>query len=149
MTFCDAEVDHYMARTSGFYQYQFKKTYPKRDPEAFAGLLAMDFDWELEPPIKLRWRLMARLKMLQRGNDPEYGYAYLCYLHAIASRDNPELANVYAEMALDMLVYGCQKHFPFAENDLLQIAPPRLPDANWMNRRNRKGWSSYWASHKS
>jgi hypothetical protein len=146
VTFCREEVDHYTARTSGYYQYQFKKAYPVQDREAFQRLVDTTHEWKFSPPYKLKWRILARIKMARRGNNGGYAFAYLCYLHAFNQPDDPELANVYAESALDMLVYGCRTRYPFVIKDMERISPARLDEIAWLDDRNRKGWTDYWAS---
>ena len=147
VSFCTDEVDHYTARTCGYYQYQFKKSYPIRDRAAFQKLIETDFDWKLEPPIKLKWRILARLMMLRRGGDGAYASAYQSYLHAFDEPDDPELANVYSEQALDMLIYGCRTRYPFTVKDMARLSPTQLGNVQWLDRRNRTRWSDYWASY--
>lgn len=144
--FCTAEVDHYTARTCGYYQYQFKKAYPERDADSFRKLVDAPIEWKLSPPLKPFLRLLARYKMRHRGKTDGYTTAYLNYLHAFDSTKDAELANVFAETALDLLIYGCPTRHPSTSTDFVRLAPAQLAQATWLDKRNRKRWTAFWAA---
>lgn len=146
VSFCTKEVDHYTARTCGYYQYQFKKAYPARDPAAFRKLVDAPMEWQLSPPLKTWLRLLNRYKMRHRSKSDAYTSAHLNYLHAFDTPRDPELANVYAETALDMLIYGCPTRHPSAAFDFARLAPAELDQVAWLDKHNRKRWAAYWAA---
>lgn len=147
LSVCDDVVEHYWAGPRAYYQYQMK--------QMFNGTTGADRDLSKDTALaplsdqltgKLSHRLQARLKNLRAGNDSRYVYAVTAYLSALdRCDDDPDLANVWATTALNILQWGLREH---AEQvriaDFKQFAPDLINEHGWMQPALRQKWADYW-----
>lgn len=148
---CEDLVEHYWDGPRAYYHYQINRMFPEvLKGQSIQALKSQLLPLERSLPGSLTARVAARLKRVQRKAGAEYGYAYMAYLSALSSRQkDPELANVWAGTALDMLVWGSRERFPQTPADFAFFAPDRLEAQTWMQSGLRKRWQDYWAAENN
>lgn len=142
-------VEHYWHGPRAYFHYQMGQMFP--DVRAGGGVVDADMPLPTlrrQIPSKPAHQIAARLKRLRRGATSEYEFAYRAYLGACSVRfSDPELANVWAVTALNMLTWGIpdgQSLLPMVRKDFVQFAPERLSEQGWMDSGLQKRWHTYW-----
>lgn len=144
---CEDVVEHYWGGPRHYYQYQIKKMFPQImqvKPIAMpSGPL---------PPLQeipsgpFFQQLVARLKLLGRKVPPAYRFALVASFTAHSLRTkNPELANVWAVTAANILIWGLQSRPEGWAKDFHLFAPERVADQAWLEEDVRKKWLNYWS----
>lgn len=146
LSVCPYSVKHYWGFDRRFVHAQLDELFPEFSKELFerhvGQLRALGM-----PEKPLLARLRARTMSLLRGNNRQYGFAYLAYLCAL-SNDNPRMADVWANTALDALA---SKAVSWREGSLVQVRQDfrdflsgRLDRHSWMRPETRGRWRQYW-----
>jgi hypothetical protein len=149
---CDNLVEHYWDGPRAYYHYQMNRMFP----DVLKGERAANKDWDiapLDPELigSLGHRIAARIKKLQRRADPGFAHAYMAYLSAISLRQmDPELANVWAITALNMLRWGLENERPNSTHEDFELFTCKWIDAQlWMQPDLRDRWRAYWEDTNS
>mgnify|MGYP001942867291 CR=1 FL=1 len=146
LSVCDDVVEHYWAGPRAFYQYQMKQMFngptgAERDPKQDAALAPLS----TQLTGKLSHRLIARMKSLRSGGDPRYVYAVTAYLSALdRCDDDPDLANVWATTALNILQWGLGDNTAQVRlKDFEHFTPERIGRQGWMQPSLQQKWTDY------
>jgi hypothetical protein len=143
---CETAIDHYWNGRRDYYHYQINKMFPNL-LKGEATLYSHEHFQELTNHLPARYydRFITRLRMFRRRVSPEYYYAYVAYVSALAQqRENPELANVWAANALNMLMWGVDESEEVAGTDFNQFKGNSLKSQEWMHSSLRARWAAYW-----
>lgn len=143
---CADALRHYWGFDRRFVHAQIDDIFPEFSRDVFernvGNLRALGM-----PAKSLPDRIRARGKRLMRGNNPQYGFAYLSYLCALSSA-TPKMADAWANTALDALVSkavvwrnGSRAH---VRRDFRKFAAERLDAHLWMRPETRQRWRQYW-----
>lgn len=144
--FADDIVEHYYGSARAYYIYQIGKIYPQRDASAFTRLFSALPPLLDRVPRNMPDRIFGRLKTRQRAASPAYGEAHILYRKAQSSGPDDEFANVCAELALNLLLYGHRERSLFIQQDFSAFAARNLDRIDWMTPRLKRLWQSYWDS---
>ncbi len=146
MSECRDLIEHYWHGPRAYFHYQMGQMFP----ELRTGLGIADAHMALPPlerriPTKASHKITARLKRLHRKATSEYETAYRYYLGARDLRaSDPELANVHATTALNILTWGLQEAPAKMGDDFALFAPDNLSAQGWMDEKLRQRWQSFW-----
>jgi hypothetical protein len=143
---CEDLIEHYWGGPRAYYHYQIAKLFPEvMVGEPIKGVEGALPRLQKMPPIKRVNSLLARLKRFQLGGDKEYQFAYVAYRSALSCRHNdPALANVWATMALNILLWGAKNRLPKAETAFKDFRPEKLKAQQWMAPQLQQRWQEYW-----
>jgi hypothetical protein len=142
---CEDAIRHYWDGPRAYFHYQIKRLYPQRDARQFESLVARAPVLQEQPPRQLVNRVAARAKAIWRGADDTYGYALLAYRSALSLPEDPDLANVWASIAVDTLTYGYAGPAEHVEKDFAGLGAGALGTLGWLSDSNRSKWKTYWA----
>lgn len=150
LTICDDLVEHYWGGPRAFYHYQMQQMFPSilngegiNDPNVPLKPLAR------LPGVALRHKIAGRLKRLSRAISPEYETAYIAYRSALSlSSSNPDLANVWSTIALNMLQWGMRGQVAIP-TDFFEFSSEQINAQRWMQTDLRNRWLNYWSSVKN
>lgn len=141
---CADLVEHYWEGPRAYYRYQMAKMFPDvaaGNPLAKVPVLLPPL--QAAPTAALRDRVMARLIRAWRRADGAYGHAVLAARAAVScQRTDPALANVWATIACNALIYGAARHPVPA--DFAAFTPQSLPRLSWMDDHLRDRWRRLW-----
>ncbi|MBN8631481.1 MAG: hypothetical protein J0L76_11565 [Rhodobacterales bacterium] len=144
---CEDVVYHYWGGPRHYYHSQIARIYPA--VMNGGGIASADAPL---PPLRelprpdLRHRLLGRLKRIQRSAPMVYAHAYVCASSALAVQTtNPDMANAWAAMAVDSLVYGLPDGPRAHASDFAGFAPDRLPSHSWLEASVKRRWMQYWS----
>ncbi len=143
---CDDIINHYWSENRAYFRYQFARMFSP----IVSGKLLDSLEFKLpvlheNPPVKFRNRLLSRWKKLHGDSTEEYRSAYLAYISALSCKNaDPELANVWAEQALNMLTWGIKRSISNAYLDFTAFSASEISQQNWMNHELRDRWIAYW-----
>lgn len=147
LSVCDDLVEHYWGGPRAYYHYQIERMFPGvLNGKGIDNPGMAPLPLNRSPAAAWRHRLAARIKRFQRAVGPEYGAAYMAYLSALSLRDaNPDLANVWATMALNMLQWGMRGQLAYPA-DFIRFTPAQIGSQYWMQPGLRNRWSDYWSN---
>ncbi len=147
---CEDVVQHYWSENRAYYRYQFARMFAS----VASGSYLESYDMELprlekRPPTSIKNRIIAKLKRLTACRSDEYRSAFLAYLSALSChRNDPDLANVWAEQSLNMLVWGLKTPVTNAHMDFTLFNKNELKKHKWMNSSVRNRWHEYWGDNE-
>lgn len=148
---CRDLLEHYWHGPRAYFHYQMGQMFPGvREGGGVADVNMPLPTLQRHIPSKPAHQIAARLKRLQRRAPSEYEFAYRAYLGARSTRrSDPELANVWALTALNMLTWGMPdgKLSPrTTQTDFAMFSPTGLLDQDWMTVPLKKRWAAFWAA---
>jgi hypothetical protein len=143
---CDDLVEHYWGGPRDYYQYQINRMFP--DVLAGGGLQRLDIPL---PPLNGMpkgsplLRIAAKAKGIHRNAPRSYQHAFMAYLSALAlRRRNPEMANVWAARAINVLAWAMTERLDCTESDFRMFSAQKLSEQGWLRPEVRKKWIDYW-----
>lgn len=144
---CEDVLTHYWGVSRPYYHYQIDKLFPeimKGEPIRWP-MGALPKIREL-PKAPFRHRLSSAVMRRLRSAPSEYGYAYqACRTATDLQRSDPALANVWAQVGVDMLIYGMPvRPVRWLAKDFPAFEPGRIADQAWMRPEVRNRWTRYW-----
>ncbi|WP_141683999.1 hypothetical protein [Rhizobium sp. AC44/96] len=145
LSVCPDVVRHYWGFDRPFVQAQIDDLFPQFSRDLFDQHVGQLCAFGT-PPKPLRHRLRARLMAALRGNNRQYGFAYLSYLCALSS-ENPKLADAWANTALDVLLEnpaGWADIKTYVRQDFREFVTERLEQNSWMQPATRQRWREHW-----
>lgn len=143
---CEDAIDHYWSGPREYFHYQMQRIFP----DVAAGSNVAAPDAPLPPLCDMPrgnpfFRFAARARRLQRRAPASYGHAYTAYLSALAlRRRDPELANVWAGVAVNALVWGMSRRMRATEKDFRRFGPSGLKANTWLLPNVQRRWEQYW-----
>ncbi|WP_299552958.1 hypothetical protein [uncultured Tateyamaria sp.] len=148
---CRDLIEHYWHGPRAYFHYQMGQMFPHvRVSGGIADVNMSLPSLRRHIPSKPAHQIAARLKRLWRRAPSEYEFAYRAYLGACSTRvSDPELANVWALTALNMLTWGMSDRQPSSriiQKDFVLFAASTLRDQGWMEPGLQKRWEAYWST---
>ncbi|WP_299601331.1 hypothetical protein [uncultured Tateyamaria sp.] len=146
---CRDLIEHYWHGPRAYFHYQMGQMFHGvREGGGVADMNMRLPTLQRHIPSRPAHQVGARLKRLQRRAPSEYEFAYRAYLGARSTRlSDPELANVWALTALNMLTWGMPDGkllLNTIETDFALFSPARLHEQNWMTVPLQKRWAAFW-----
>lgn len=138
---CGPEVGHYWGWTRSLIHAQIGQLYPQRSSAAFAELVrtlpGVGF-----PPKRPIDQLHARLSALVGRHSPDYRFAHVAYLSALANRRRDRIvATGWAEVALNVLT---KARVPPAKAKRLFHKVGTAASSEWLSTPVQERWANYW-----
>lgn len=146
LSVCTDAVRHYWGFDRRFVHAQLDELFPEFSKALFERHVGQLRSLGM-PRKPLLDRVRAKIMRLVRNNDRQYGFAYLSYLCSLSS-DNPKIANVWANTALDALVSNAvvwsEGSLAHVRRDFRSFGSGRLEGHSWMQPDTRQRWRQYW-----
>lgn len=146
LSVCREAVRHYWGFDRRFVHAQLDELFPRFSKDLFDRHVVQMRSLGM-PKKPLLDRLRARAMRLLRGNNKQYGFAYLSYLCSLSS-DDARIADVWANTALDALISRAvnwsEGSLAHVKGDFCSFRSERLEGHLWMRPETRQRWRQYW-----
>jgi len=142
-------IIHYYGASRRFIHLQISRLFPDFTAATLEKLLnSSEFPAIGYPPKALSDQIITRILAAIRRWHPDYRFAYLSYRSAFfyAAQD-PEYANIWAAIALQMLVsFKGQSDFSLeqAQRDFPRFQADKVALLDWLNPSTRNNWLQFW-----